>query len=78
MSEAILDFSERRADQHDKLARTCCDDKPGTAIERWRSLCLAALFAYLLGSGRDVTIVVGRRTDRKSGDFAVVLAEERN
>ena len=78
MIEAHIGFLERRADQREKLARTCLDDSPGTVIDRWRELCLSGFCAYLLGAGRDVTIVVGRRTDRKTGDFVVVTAEERN
>ena len=45
--------------------------------DRWRALCVGGLFHALLGGGRDITIVVGKRTDRKRGDFAVVLAEKR-
>ena len=66
------------ADQQEKLARTCHADQPGTAIERWRTLCVGGLVMKLLGAGRDITVVVGRRTDRKSGAFAVVRSEERN
>ena len=65
-------------DHHDKLARTCLKDNPGTVLDRWRSLCVGALISGLLGSGRDVTVIVGRRTDRRRGDFDVVLSEERN
>ena len=65
-------------DQHEKLARTCLSDNPGTVLDRWRALCTTRLFGHLLGNGRDVTVIVGRRTDRKSGDFDVVLSEERN
>ena len=64
--------------QHEKLARTCHADAPSTVLDRWRAICVAGLFAGLLGAGRDIDAIVGPRTDRKSGDFAVVLSEERN
>ena len=68
----------RVTEQHEKLARICHADCPNTAIERWRAACIASLIGALLAKGRDVTILVGRSTDRKCGDLGVVLDEERN
>ena len=64
-------------EQQEKLAKACHRDQPGTVLDRWKALCVGGLFHALIGGGRDVTIVVGKKTDRKRGDFAVVLAEER-
>ncbi len=64
-------------EQQEKLAKACHRDQPGTVLDRWKALRIGGLFHALIGGGRDVTIVVGKKTDRKRGDFAVVLAEER-
>lgn len=59
------------------LARLCQDDAPGTVLDRWRSICLGGLIAALVGKGRDITIIVGRRTERKRSQFHVVREEQR-
>ncbi len=64
-------------DHTEPLARACLEDAPGTVFDRWRSICLGGLLAALLSNGRDLTIIVGRRTDRKRGDFHVVREEQR-
>lgn len=51
---------------------------PLSARGRGDAHCITGLVERLLGNGRDVTVIVGRRTDRKSGGFAVVMEEERN
>ncbi len=52
-------------DHTEPLARACLEDAPGTVFDRWRARCATGLLATLLGNGRDITIIVGRRTDRK-------------